>query len=311
MKKILVFLTFILFSTQVYPFWIWSPKLKKWKNPSYSPLPTPQLQLNAAIKEFEANRFKPAIKEFKKILIHYPDSQEASEAQYYLGRCWEELKKPYQAFLAYQKVIDTYPNSKRIQEIIEREYNIGEHFLNREPKKWLGISWYDLTEHPSMEIFRRIVENAPHSEYAPRAQYKLGILLFKLNRFEEAREAFGKLLDDYPESDWVEAAKYQLALSSAQISLGPDYDGTLRKEAMDKFGEFLEKHPQSQISQQAEANFKALREEEAKRNFNIAQFYQKQNKLESAIIYYEFVVNNFSDTEFAKKAQAQLKNIKR
>ncbi|MCD6583569.1 MAG: outer membrane protein assembly factor BamD [Candidatus Omnitrophica bacterium] len=311
MKKVFiaVFFSFLVFS-QTYPFWIWSPKTQKWKNPQLSPLATPKLQLEKALKEFNAGRYKSAFREFKKVVVHYPDSYQASEARYYMGRCWEELKRPYQAFQEYQKVIDSYPNSTRIQEIIEREYKIGEYFLNQKPQKWFGISLYDLVEHPSIEIFRKIVKSVPYSEYAPKAQYKLGVLLLNLNRHEEAREAFQKLVDNYPDSEWVDAAKYQLATSNVKASLGVEYDDTYRKEAMRGFKEFILRHPEAEFSQRAKEHLKILREEEAKKNFDIAAFYEKQKKFKSAILYYKLVADNFKDTRWAKEAERKLLEIK-
>jgi TolA-binding protein len=199
-RKIFIFAFLVFFSFNAYSFWIWSPKTQKWKNPKYSPLATPFLQFKEAEKYFNEKLYKEAHREFKKLLINYPDSKEAAEAQYYLGRCLEEMNQPYAAFLEYQKVIESYPNSKRINEIVEREYNIGEYFLNREPKKWLGVSLYDLVEHPSIEILRKIVDKTPYSPCAPKAQYKLGLLFMQLGRYEEAKDAFQKVIDSYPEN---------------------------------------------------------------------------------------------------------------
>jgi len=182
-KRITLFLILVSFSLNAYSFWIWSPKTQKWKNPKYSPLATPYLQFKEAVKLFDKGSYSDAHREFKKLLVNYPDAKEAADAQYYLGRCLEKMDKPYDAFLEYHKVVDSYPNSQRISEIIEKEYNIGEYFLNREHKQWLGLSLYDFVEHPSIEIFRKIVDKAPYSEYAPRAQYKLGILFMHLARY--------------------------------------------------------------------------------------------------------------------------------
>ncbi len=309
-RKISVIFIFTFFIIlQTYPFWIWSPKTQKWKNPRYSALATPKLQLEKAMGFFKKEKYSLALREFKKILVHYPDAWEASEACYYIGRCWEELKRPYQAFLAYHKLVTSYPNSKRIQEVIEREYKIGEYYLNREPKKWLGISIYDLVEHPSIEIFRSIVEDAPYSKYAAPSLYKLGLILTKLGRFDEAKEAFQKLVDTYPESEWVEAARYQLALVSVKVSGGSEYDDSARKEAMMGFKEFLEKHPDAEVSSEAEKYLKRLREEEAKKYYNIAEFYEKQRKYNSAIIYYNLLLKRFPQSEYASKAKEKLDKL--
>ena len=81
MKKGLILLILFLFPCSVYPFWIWSPKTKEWKNPKYSALATPYLQYKSALKIFEEGRYKDAYTEFRKLLTHYPDAKEAAESQ--------------------------------------------------------------------------------------------------------------------------------------------------------------------------------------------------------------------------------------
>jgi len=309
-RKIFIFFILFLFIFNAYPFWIWSPKTKKWTNPKYSPLATPFLQFKEAEKYFGEKNYKEAYNSFKKVVIHYPDAQEAAEAQYYMGRCMEELKKPYQAFLEYQKVIDRYPNSKRISEIIERQYNIGEYFLNVPSKKWLGISIYDFVEHPSIEIFKKILEKSPYSNYAPIAGYKLGILFLQLSRYDEAREVFEKVIDNYPESEWAIASKYQIAVATSKANPFPGYDSTDLKDAEKRLDEFVKKHPNLDISEEAKSQLVELREREAKKNFDIAKFYEKQKKYQSAIVYYNIIIENYYDTKYYKLAEERVKNLK-
>ena len=296
MKKVIILFCLMFFSLKAYPFWIWSPKTQKWKNPKYSALATPYLQYKEAIKLFEEGKYKEAHREFKKVLMHYPDAKEAAEAQYYLASCLEKMDKPYEAFLEYQKLIDSYPNSKRINEVVEREYNIGELFLNREHKKWLGMSLYDFIDHPSVEIFTKIVAKVPYSEYAPRAQYKLGIILMKLARYDEARSAFQKVIDDYSDSEWSAPAKYQLAIATAKSFPGADYDSSYLKEATDRLDEFIKDHPEAKISSEAEEQLEELKNREAKKQFDIASFYEKQGYYDSASIYYKKVVDIYPDS---------------
>lgn len=310
MRKTIIFLLLTLFSFNAYSFWIWSPKTQKWKNPKYSPLATPFLQFKEAENLFTEKKYKEAHQEFKKLLIHYPDSKEAAEAQFYVGRCLEEMGQPYQAFIEYQKVIDSYPNSQRINEVIEKEYNIGEYFLNKEPKKWLGVSLYDFVDHPSLEIFRKIVDKVPYSPYAARAEYKIGLLLMKLGRYDEAKDAFQKVGDNYPDSEWASPSKYQLALASSKASGGADYDSTSVEEATKKLDEFIKEHPDADISPQASAQLKELRNREAKKNFDIAEFYVKQNKHKAAEVYYNVVLDRYPDSDYVEKAKLGLEKIK-
>jgi outer membrane protein assembly factor BamD len=309
-RRIIIFCSLALISFNAYSFWIWSPKTQKWKNPKYSPLATPYLQFKEAEKLFEEKNYKDAYTAFRKLLVHYPDSRDAAEAQYFIGRCLEEMHKPYQAFLEYQKVIDSYPNSQRINEIVQRQYDIGEYFLNRSPKQWLGVSVYDFMDHPAVEIFKKIVDKVPYSTYASRAQYKLGLLLLQLGRYDEARDAFQKVCDNYPDSEWASPAKFQLAIATSKSAGGADYDSTAVEEATKKLTEFVQKHPEADISPQAIAQLKELRNREAKKNFDIAEFYAKQKKNKAAEAYYRIVADRFADSEYLDKAKAALEKLK-
>lgn len=307
MQKVIMCALFIyLVSSTAYPFWMWSPKTKKWSNPTSSALPTPQLQLKEAMEYFNDQDYKNALREFKKIIIHYPDAKEAAEAQYYLGRCLEVMNQPYPAFLEYKKVLESYPNSQRINEILELQYKIGEAFLKQESKRWLGMSKYDFVEHPSIEIFKTIVEKGPYSKYAPQAQYQLGVLFLQLARFEEAKDAFQNVVDNYPENEFANPAKYQLAIATARAFPGADYDAASLEEATKRMDAFVKKHPHLKITELATQQLGQLRDQEAKKQFAIAQFYEKQKKFSAAKIYYQEVVKNYPETEFANLAKTRI-----
>ena len=310
MKKLAVFIIFIFalsISNLSFGFWIWSPKSKKWRNPAYSPLAAPQAQFQKAMDRYEATAYKEALNEFLKVVKHFADSKQAPEAQYYIGKCYQALDNPYQAFKEYQKVIDSYPYSERINEIVELEYEIGDYFLNRQRNKWLGIVIDELFEHPSIEIFKKVIENAPYSEPAQASQYKLGLLYKGLARYEEAIDSFTELIEKYPESTWTEPAKYQLALCSARASLDSDYDQELTRQAKEQFEEFLVEHPDAEISKEAQKEFEELRNKEAEKSFNIATFYHKQHDFSSAKVYYNYVIKNYPRTLWAEEAREKLK----
>ncbi|MDD5441219.1 MAG: tetratricopeptide repeat protein, partial [Candidatus Omnitrophica bacterium] len=305
---ILVLLVFFT-SFSAYPFWIWSPKNQKWKNPKTSPLSTPKMQYNEAKRVFDAGNYAIAYKEFKKVTVNYPDSQQAAKAQYYLGRCLEMTDNPLQAFKEYSVVINSYPNSEDINEIIKRQYDIGEYFLNQKSAKWLGISKHDFIEHPAIEIFSFIVNYASQSEYAPRAQYKLGLLFMGLGRYDEAKKEFQRVIDNYPETQWSDSAKYQYAIAAARSSGGIDYDSTDMKEAERRFNQFIKENPDTVIADAAQEELDDVRAQEALKNLNIAEFYEKQNKIESARIYYKKVITDFYDSDYYDAAVAGIDRL--
>jgi TolA-binding protein len=97
-RKFLLTLIFCLFFTSIgFAYWIWTPKTGKWINPKYSVKPTPQEQLAFAKIAYDTKDYKTAMAEFKKLIRYYPKSLEASEAQFYIGSCYENMNQPYEA----------------------------------------------------------------------------------------------------------------------------------------------------------------------------------------------------------------------
>lgn len=288
----------------VYSFWIWTPKTGKFVNPKTEPKPTPKEQFEYAKSYFDQKKYDDAAREFKKVLKTYPKSLEASEAQYYLGLTEEAQGKLYEAYKAYQTVIDKYPFSERIAEINERIYKIGESFMGGVKRKSMGVTLP--VENPAIEIFQKVVENSTYGSLAPKAQYKLGLVLKGAGRYYEAEDAFNKVLSNYPDSEWVEAARFQIASCKAMLSKSPDYDQGGAKEAKEKFEEFVREHPDAVLSRDAEKSIQQLNEREAESDYNIARFYEKQKSYESALIYYNNIITNYPDSPWAGKALERL-----
>jgi outer membrane protein assembly factor BamD len=306
----LLVLIFLLSSVNpAYPYWIWTPKTGKWVNPKYAVRPTPKEQLEYAQTIYNDKKYKEARREFQRLIQYYPKSAEAAEAQYYLGLSEEREDNPYAAYLAYQKVIDKYPFSQRIQEIIEKEYKIAESFMAGKTRKALGINLP--VENPAIEIFRKVVDNSTYGPLAASAQYKLGLVLKGLGRYFEAEEEFQKVIANYPKSEWIDAAKFQIASCRASLSRSPDYDQEATKEAKNKFEEFVKEHPDAALSRDAEDNIQKLQEKEAESAFTTGRFYEKQKIYQSARIYYDYVIGNYPKSIWAAKSLERLQAMER
>src|SRR3989338_2338156 len=313
MKKVIFTLIWLsVFSLLVRPsygFWIWSPKTSQWKNPKQSVKPTPKEQLKLIQEFYDRTKYQEAIEECKKLIKYYPKAYEASEAQFYLGLTFEATRKPFEAYKAYQKVIDKYPFSARIDEIIERQLTIGQAFMSGEKRKALGLELP--VENPSIEIFRKVVENSPYGKHAAHAQYLLGMTLKNLNRYQEARDEFEKVVTTYPEDEWSSPAKLQVADCANRIAPKAEYDQELTQEAKRKFEEFVKSHPDEALQEEAKSQIDSLKEKEAEGNLKIAEFYEKQKQYDSSRIYYREIVANCSYCASATQAREKLKELEK
>jgi outer membrane assembly lipoprotein YfiO len=312
MKKaafLLVFTVIMFTAGTAYPYWLWTPKSGKWVNPKTTVRVTPKQQFDAAIVLFEKKHYDQSKQEFSKLIKAYPKSVEAAGSQYYLGRIEEATGRFYPAYQAYQKMIDKYPFSDKIQEVVEREYKIAEAFLSGEKKRSMGMGLP--LENPAVEILSKVVENSNYGPLADKAQYKIGLVLKGLERYYEAEEAFSKLIKSYPDSEWVDAAKFQIASCRAAVSKGADYDQGATKDAADRFQAFVAVHPEAALAPEAQKNISALNDKQALSDYNSGRFYERQRDLESAKIYYNEVVKNYPQSAWAVKSLERLQILER
>ncbi len=309
-RKILLSLLFLVaFPSLSHAVWIWTPQTGKFINPKMAVKSTPKEQLDFALDFMDNKKYPQAIAEFKKLIKHYPRAKEAPEAQYYMGQVLEELNKPFDAYKAYQVVIDKYPFSERAAEIVELQYSIGNQLLEGKGKRGKWVEAVMGGDDRVIEVFRSVIKNAPYGKYAAIAQYKIGLYLKEKGMYQEARDEFEKTMNDYPTSEWAKAAKFQIAMADTHRSSDVQHEQKVTSVALDEFNEFVKSHPESELNDEAKAQIGKLKDKEAENNFVIAKFYEKQKNYKAARVYYKDIVDKYPDTSWANKSLTALKII--
>jgi len=290
--------------------WIWSPDIGKWINPKKSAKDTPEDQYAWALQFYQQKNWDRAIEEFEKLPAVFPNSRLAAEGVYYTGICWEEKQDLAKAADNYQKLIDRYPYSDRIKDAIRREFEIANQFAGGEKMKVLGLPALS-GQDKAVELYTHIVRNAPFGTYGDQAQYKIGEVYKNQGEYDEARKAFQAVVDEYPNSELVSKARYQIAYSSMQESKKSQYNEQSAQQAIEEFQGFKNAFPTDQQSVEADESIKALRSKKAETNMEVAEFYEKQNKLSSAEVYYREVASKYPDTPYARTAKKKLDEMVR
>ena len=310
MKKILLFagaliVAGLIFSASASAYWVWTPETKKFINPKYAVKDTPKEQFDWAMSLYEAKDYKRAAAEFEKLTKHYEYSEYASRAQYHAGLSYESMGKYYSAFQNYQKTVENFPHVDNLDEIIEREYHIANRYMAKASPKLLGTDILTSADR-AVEIYKKVVDNAPFGKYADQAQYNMGMALKRAERYDEAIDAFQKVAEDFPASVLAEKAKYEAAQCAFKASLKPAYDSAPTAKAIRTFEEFASTNKDSELSKEAEKTVHRLKDKGAEKSFMTAQFYERQKKYKGAIIYYRDIIEKFPDSSFARTAQAKI-----
>ncbi len=285
--------------------WMWSPQTG-WVGPSGAVKDSPQEQLDFALHFFEQKDYTRARTEFHKLVKTYKASQEASEGQFYLGRCEEERGDYYKAFKEYRKTIQVYPSTKRFDEILGREYEIGNYFLAGKKRMIFGVAALLPARDKAAEIFQAIADDGPFSEQGQLAQYKLGFAHLALQDYEAAVSAFEEVITRYPKSPLVDDARYQIALASLKGTFKPEYDQSPTQLAIRELDAFLRTNPKSDLAQQATVRLTQLKERSAEHDYRIGQFYEQRRRPTSALVYYAAIMDEQSETAWAPKAAERI-----
>jgi len=291
-------------------YWIWTPGTKKFLNPKYAVKDSPKEQFDWAMDFYNSKDYKRAAAEFEKLVKNYEYSEYASKAQYYVGLCYENMGKFYFAFQNYQKAIDNFPHVENADEIIAREFNIANLFAAKESPRVMGTGIMTSIDR-AVEIYKKVVDNAPYGKLAEEAQFNIGQALKEAERYDEAIEAFQKLLDDYPASKFADQSRYEVALCAYKASLKPAYDVGPTDKAIKAFEEFSQANRDTELAKEADKTVQRLKDKAAEKSLLAARFYEQQKHYDSAIIYYQDVVDNFPDCSFVDQAKAKVEELKK
>lgn len=312
MKKIsfITILTFyILSSSLLYAPWIWTPE-SGWMSEKDIVKESPKSQWDYAQEAEKKGEYNNAIRAYKSLIKAYPTSPLASKAQLKAAECYEHEGLLYEAFQAYQKLLENYPKETNLQEILKRQYRIGELFIKGKKRKLWRFPIIPARD-KGIEILETIVKNAPYSEISPEAQFNIGTIYKKMGKYTEAVETFNKVINDYKDTPWYEEALYQVGWCNYKKSRGFSYDQLAAKEAERTFQKFLNEFPQSKHISKINKMLDELSGRQAKGILEIARFYEKHGHKDAAIMYYKEIIEKSPGTKEAGDAEERLQKLEK
>lgn len=297
-----------LMASPSFAYWEWTPQTGRWINPKYASKATPQEQYEWARSFYEVKDYKKAVREYAKITKHFPHSDYAPKGQLGLAESYEGMGEYYKAFQTYQKLLDTYPSYAETDTIVERQYRIGNLFFEGHKRKILGVEILPSGEQ-AVEIYKKVVDNAPYGPQGEAAQYKIGECYKKLGKYTEAKEAFEGVLRQYPDGEYADAARFQIALCTVKESKKSAYDQQATDQAIAEFKTFIRSHLQSESADEAKTMIGELLERKAEKSFQIANFYESRGEIASAKVYYQEVITQYPESAYATTAKEKLEKL--
>jgi outer membrane protein assembly factor BamD len=269
-------------------------------------------QLAVSQQAFDKKQYRLALKSSLRVIRIWPLSDYAPQAQYLIGRCYEARKMDEKAFTAYQTMLDKYPKTVSSEEVQRRQFAIAVRFLHGQ---WLKLFGY-IPFFPSMdktaEMFDKIVRYGPYGELGPPSQMDIGAAREKEKDYPSAVRAYERAADRYSDQRKIAAeAQYKEAAAYNKQAKKADYDQSIAGQAIATFTDFMALYPDDPRVAGARQIITTLKAEEARGNFNIAEYYEKQKKWDGALIYYNEVLLADIGSPLANLARRRIDTLKK
>lgn len=276
-------------------------------------------QLKVAQDAFDKKDYSLARRAANRVLKTWPFSDYAPHAEYLLARCDEAIKKDERAFKEYQKLIQKYPKATNYDEVLQRQFEICNRFLNGERFKL----WNWIPTFPSMEktvkMYGALVTNGPYSAVGPQAQMNIGAAREKQTRLFndnepliQAAQAYELAADRYHDRPKIAAdALFKAGLAYDKQARAAEYDQSTAGKAIDAFDDFKERFPDDARVTEGDKMIAALRTEQARGNYQIARFYEHGHHWKSALVYYNEVVIKDPKSPYAATSLQRIAELKK
>ncbi len=270
--------------------------------------PTEEFQLARNLKE--AGKNWRARRRFRAVVRYWPTSAEAPRAQLAKASLLDERGRNAAAFDAYQDLFEKFPGSFPVEKILERQFELAVETKQARKFRFLFGGFSDPIE--SVEMFEKIIENAPGWRRSPNAQFLIGEAYEKAGKPERAIPAYQAVELRFPNDPLASTAAFRKCKLLVELSQKYRNDNRLRTKAYSELVLFADKYPDSSHIDDALEMKRLQYERVARAAFDVAEYYDKrvQDK-EVAVSKYTRFIEDYSGSELVENARKRLSQIQK
>ena len=267
-----------------------------------------------------ARKFEDAAEKYEVAYDRWPDSPLEEEAMFRAGEARFFADHYSKAEDRYSQLTKKYPGTPEMDKISKRRFAIGQFWekYHQHNPNWpttpnLADNTRPLfdTQGHALRVYEQIRLDDPTGPLADDALMAMASNYFTRGRWEDADYYFGLLRNEYPKSEHQFNAHRLGLMAKLMKYQGPDYEGSPLKEADELAKQLLTQFP-TELGNERERVVQTraeLRHQEALREFQTAQYYEKGEYYGASRMYYEQVAKAYPDTKLAQDARARLGEI--
>ncbi len=257
----------------------------------------------------DAGKTSSAIKQYDKMANKYPYSPSAAQARFRQAELLEQQGDIQKSFEAYEKFISRYQSSELYSKALEREARIAQSAADGDVKLSFAGLKTRLSIEKTVEMLDSVRDNAPRSNTSAKAQFTIGELYQGQKDPKKAIEAYRKLVSDQPESSYAPEALFRIGLVLMEEADRGNRNQATLELSKEAFSDYLIQYPGHSRNAEARKLSGQIVGREINRTLDIAEFYDKSGKTESAKIYYREVLKQAASGNAHDKAKSRLKAL--
>jgi len=155
----------------------------------------------------------------------------------------------------------------------------------------------------AIDGFQKVIYNFSGASMVDSAQYHLAMSYYHQDDYFMAAAEFDRLVNNYPGSPFVDDGQFMAGLcyfKSAPSHYGLDQDELDR--ALQTLQDFITDNPRSELVDDALAAIEEANARLARKRYENGRMYFRLGYYESARIYFQAVIDEHTDTEWAARA---------
>ncbi|MAE68902.1 MAG: hypothetical protein CME06_00375 [Gemmatimonadetes bacterium] len=155
----------------------------------------------------------------------------------------------------------------------------------------------------AIEAFEQLRTAYPGSRYVDAAIYGIGRAHFERGDHIVAATHFERVVRDFPNSIYRPPARFKLARCYDQVSLPARLDQRYTILAVEQYSLYLVEFPDAKDRDPAFERLESLRARLAEKEILTAEFYNRRDKYEAALLFLDEALDRYRDTPLADRGE--------
>ncbi len=302
----------------------------KWEKVPKPEPGTPQGDYQIAEALYRAEDYPKAERAFEEVADKHKKDPEIHEKALFM-RAESQFQQGHYtgARDSYGELLKTYPGSPHLSAAVQRLFVIADGWLDDAradvrrghtssfPHRFFQFDpehkpLFDIDGHAIKEL-SNIRERDPNGPLADDTLMMTAGYHYSMGDYRDADTYYDQLIHNYPRSEYQPQAHVLSAEAKLQAYKGASYEGRQLEEAKRILQAALNQYPNELEAERQRIYQKldAIRQEQAKSQFEIGEWYRRMGHPLSARVYYQYVVSqkDFAGTKWAERAGERLAEL--